>query len=198
VRESWRSIAPDDNTLLGPIGLHQAAGEQGFTALEQTWCRPSFEINGMTGGYTGEGFKTVLPAQASAKVSFRLVPGQDPEAVRTAFRAHVRAHLPADCTAEFHGHGGSCGIALSSDGPMVRAALGALGAEWAPNDAVLIGSGGSIPVVSDLREALGMDSLMIGFALDDDQIHAPNEKYDLVSFHKGIRSWVRVLHALAE
>jgi len=196
VRAGWRTIAPDDSMLLGPIGLHRAAGEQGFTALEQTWCRPSFEINGMTGGYTGDGFKTVLPAKASAKISFRLVPGQNPDAVRATFRAHVQSMLPEDCTAEFDGHGGSAGIALPADGPFMSAALDALSAEWAPHDAVLIGSGGSIPVVADLRNALGMDSLMIGFALDDDQIHAPNEKYDLTSFHKGIRSWVRVLSAL--
>ncbi|NVN39202.1 dipeptidase [Ameyamaea chiangmaiensis] len=196
-RAAWRAIDPDDNGLLGPVGLAVPAGEAGFTALEQTWCRPSFEINGISGGYEGEGFKTVLPARATAKVSFRLVPGQDPERIRAAFRAHVNAALPSDCRARFTPHGGSKGIALPPDGPFMDAALGALSAEWAPNRAVVIGGGGSIPVVSDLREVLGMDTLLIGFALDDDRIHAPNEKYDLASFHKGIRAWVRVLDALA-
>ncbi|ACI51799.1 peptidase M20 [Gluconacetobacter diazotrophicus PA1 5] len=196
VRAQWRAIAPSDADVLGPVGLSVPAGELGYTAVEQTWCRPTFEINGMTGGYAGDGFKTVLPARASAKVSFRLVSGQDPARIRDAFRAHVRAMLPPDCTATFESHGGSRASVVPENGPALRAALLALGAEWG-RPAVTIGSGGSIPVVSEVRQALGMDSLLIGFAREDDRIHSPNEKYDLVSFHRGIRSWVRVLDALA-
>ncbi len=197
VRAEWARLCGDDAALLGPVGLNIPAGEQGYTALEQTWARPTCEINGITGGYGGEGFKTVLPAKAQAKVSFRMVAGQDPEKVRAAFRAHVRARIPADCSVEFHEHGGSRASALPIDGAELKAALGALTAEWG-KDAAVVGSGGSIPVVKDLQEALGMDSLLIGFAKSDDRIHSPNEKYDLTSFHKGTRSWVRVLHALAK
>lgn len=197
VRAQWQAIAPSDADFLGPVGLSVPAGERGYSAIEQTWCRPTFEINGMTGGYTGDGFKTVLPAQASAKVSFRLVAGQDPARIRAAFRDHVRAMLPADCTVEFAAHGGSFASVVPSDGPALPAALAALGAEWG-HPAVTVGSGGSIPVVSEVKQALGMDSLLIGFALEDDRIHSPNEKYDLTSFHRGIRSWVRVLGALAD
>ncbi len=197
VREDWRRIVGPDSALLGPVGLQVPAGERGYSALEQTWARPTCEINGITGGYGGDGFKTVLPGQASAKVSFRTVAGQDPEAIRDAFRAHVQARIPADCSVAFRSHGASRASAVPIDGPYLKAALLALGEEWG-RPAAVVGSGGSIPVVRDLQEALGMDSLLIGFAKADNRIHSPNEKYDLESFHRGTRSWVRVLYRLAE
>ena len=197
VKADWARIGGGDDALLAPIGLSIPAGETGYTALEQTWARPTCEINGITGGYGGEGFKTVLPGKASAKVSFRMVAGQDPQKVQDAFRAHVRAAVPSDCSVEFHSHGCSQASALPIDGPYLKAALAALTAEWG-KPAAVVGSGGSIPVVRDLQEALGMDSLLIGFAKNDNRIHSPNEKYDLTSFHRGTRSWVRVLYRLAQ
>ena len=197
VREDWRRIVGPDSALLGPVGLSVPAGEAGYTALEQTWARPTCEINGITGGYGGDGFKTVLPGEASAKVSFRTVGTQDPDAIRSAFRAHVQARIPADCSVTFRSHGGSRASTVPIDGPYLKAALAALGEEWG-RPAAVVGSGGSIPVVRDLQEALGMDSLLIGFAKADNRIHSPNEKYDLQSFHRGTRSWVRVLYRLAE
>ena len=139
----------------------------------------------------------MIPSQASAKVSFRLVGDQNRDKVRDAFRAFVRARLPADCTAEFISHAGAPAIALPWGMPVLGAARGALTAEWGKETA-LIGSGASIPIVADFKRLLGMDTLLIGFGLDDDRIHSPNEKYDLTSFHKGIRSWARVLAALAD
>ncbi|EFG9941050.1 M20/M25/M40 family metallo-hydrolase, partial [Escherichia coli] len=154
------------------------------------------EFNGMTGGYTGKGFKTVIAAQASAKVSFRLVHKQNPEKIREAFRAFVRERVPADCSVEFHPHGGSPAIQLSYDAPFLSAAKEALSDEW-PKPAVMIAMGGSIPIVGDFQNFLGMESLLVGFGLSDDRIHSPNEKYELASFHKGQRSWARILDALA-
>jgi acetylornithine deacetylase/succinyl-diaminopimelate desuccinylase-like protein len=197
VSAQWRSLDFDEAAFLGGAGLTQSAGEAGRSVLEQVWSRPTCEINGMSGGYTGEGFKTVIPAKASAKISFRLVSRQDPKKIRDAFRSHVRAHLPPDCTVEFHEHGGSPAITVPADGPMLTQALAALSAEW-PRPAVITGTGGSIPVGGDFKRLLDMDTLFIGFAHNDDRIHSPNEKYDLRSFHKGIRSWVRILAALAE
>ena len=197
VKQDWARVGGGDEALLAPIGLSIPAGEKGYTALEQTWARPTCEINGITGGYGGEGFKTVLPGKASAKVSFRMVAGQDPQKVQDAFRAHVRAHIPSDCGVTFHSHGCSSASALPIDGPYLKAALAALSEEWG-KPAAVVGSGGSIPVVRDLQESLGMDSLLIGFAKNDNRIHSPNEKYDLTSFHRGTRSWVRVLYGLAE
>ncbi|TIT22194.1 MAG: M20/M25/M40 family metallo-hydrolase, partial [Mesorhizobium sp.] len=143
----------------------------------------------------GKGFKTVIAAQASAKVSFRLVHKQDPEKIRAAFQAFVRERVPADCSVEFHPHGGSPAIQLSYDSPFLAKAKQALSDEW-PKPAVVTGSGGSIPVVGDFQTYLGMESLLVGFGLDDDRIHSPNEKYEMSSFHKGQRSWARILEAL--
>src|SRR5215510_5330928 len=164
--------------------------------IEMVTTRPTAEIHGIIGGYTGEGAKTVIPAEASAKISFRLVGGQDPEKIRDGFRAFVRARLPADCKAEFISHAGAPAIALDWNMAQLAAARAALTQEWG-RDALLVGSGASIPIVADFRKLLGMDTLLIGFGLDDDRIHSPNEKYDLTSFHKGTRSWARVLSALA-
>ncbi|TGX54727.1 M20/M25/M40 family metallo-hydrolase [Sphingomonas gei] len=194
VQASWDALGFDSTQFLGEVGLSVPAGESGVGVLEQSWARPTAEINGIWGGYTGEGFKTVIPAEAHAKISFRLVGDQDPDQVWAAFEDHVRSHLPADCTAEFKVRGGSRAISLAADSPPLAATRAALDAEWGKS--ALLASGGSIPVVNSIRSILGMDSVMVGFALNDDNIHSPNEKYDLNSFHKGIRSWVRILDRL--
>ncbi|MEO6396177.1 MAG: M20/M25/M40 family metallo-hydrolase [Devosia sp.] len=193
---SWQALGFDGAALLKDVGLSVPAGEQSRSVLEQTWARPTCEINGMIGGYTGDGFKTVIPAKASAKISFRLVSHMDPDKIRTAFRAHVRARIPADCSVAFISHGGAPAIAVPTTGPHLSKARAALTAEWG-NQCALRGSGGSIPVAGDFKRVLGLDTLLIGFALSDDRIHSPNEKYNLKSFHKGIRSWIRILAALA-
>jgi acetylornithine deacetylase/succinyl-diaminopimelate desuccinylase-like protein len=139
----------------------------------------------------------VIPAEASAKVSFRLVVDQDPDGIREAFRAFVRDRVPADCSVEFLSHSGNPAIQLPPDSPALVKARAALAAEWG-NNPVVAGMGGSVPIVGDFKRVLGMDTIMVGFALDDDRVHSPNEKYDLTSFHKGTRSWARILAALAE
>jgi acetylornithine deacetylase/succinyl-diaminopimelate desuccinylase-like protein len=196
VRKQWTELSFDECRFLGDLGLKRPAGEQGRNVLEQIWARPTCDVNGIVGGYTGEGSKTVIPARASAKVSFRLVGDQDPAAVREKFRAFVRERLPADCEAEFLSHGASPALRLPLDSPYLAKARAALADEWG-RPAVLKGSGGSIPIVGAFRQDLGMDSLLVGFGLDDDRIHSPNEKYDLKSFQKGARSWARILAALA-
>ncbi|MFZ1430805.1 MAG: M20/M25/M40 family metallo-hydrolase [Geminicoccaceae bacterium] len=196
LRAQWDSLDFDAGAFLGAIGLSVPAGEKGRSVLEMTWSRPTCEVNGMGGGYQGAGFKTVIPSQASAKVSFRLVFDQDPHAIRKSFREFVRQRLPADCKVEFHEHGAGRAIRFPIDAPAFAKVQAALTTEWG-RDAVFIGGGGSIPVTHELKTALGMDVVLAGFALDDDRIHSPNEKYDLESFHRGIRSWARVLHQLA-
>ena len=182
--------------FLGPIGLKKPAGEQDRMLIEQITTRPTAEINGIIGGYTGEGAKTVIPGEASAKVSFRLVGEQNPEKVRDAFRAFVRERLPADCKVEFGNFGLAPPIQLSFDNPALNKARTVLAEEWG-HKAVAVGAGGSIPIVADFKNVLGMDSLLVGFALDDDRVHSPNEKFDLTCYHKGIRSWARILDALS-
>ena len=196
VLKQWATLDLTPQGFLGQVGLSVPAGEKDRTLMEQLSSRPTCDVNGIYGGYAGEGAKTVIPAQAGAKVSFRLVAGQEPAKIQAAFRAFVRARLPADCSAEFIDHTGAPAIALDWGMKQLGAARGALTAEWG-REALLIGSGASIPICADFKRLLGMDTLLIGFGLDDDRIHSPNEKYDLTSFHKGTRSWARILAALA-
>ncbi|MDP9838489.1 acetylornithine deacetylase/succinyl-diaminopimelate desuccinylase-like protein [Neorhizobium huautlense] len=197
IKASWETLGRSSANFLGEIGLSEPAGEKGRSVLELTWARPTCEVNGIWGGYTGDGFKTVIAAKASAKISFRLVGTQDPQKIREAFRAYIRSQIPTDCSVEFHEHGASPAIQLSYDSPALTKAKNALSDEWA-KPAVVIGMGGSIPIVGDFQTMLGMDSLLVGFGLNDDRIHSPNEKYELKSFHKGVRSWARIIEALAK
>lgn len=192
----WQGLGFNAEGFLGDVGLSIPAGERGRSVLEMLWSRPTCEINGMTAGYTGAGFKTVLPAEARAKVSFRLVGTQDPDAVLAAFRAHFEARLPEDCRAEILDANGSAASVMAIDHPAFEAARQALSDEW-PRPAAFIGCGGSIPIAGHFKDVLGMDAMLIGFGRDNDLIHSPNEKYDLEAFHKGIRSWARVLDALS-
>lgn len=195
VRRQWEGLGFDESAFLGDVGLKDAAGESDRSALEQIWSRPTAEINGIVGGYTGAGSKTVIPSKASAKITFRLVSDQDPETIRTAFHEHVRGMIPADCSVEFLGGGGDKAVSQPADSPWVQKAKRALTDEWG-REAAIIAMGGSIPIVTAFKRHLGMDSVLVGFGLDDDRIHSPNEKYNMTSFRGGIRSWARILDEL--
>src|SRR5215472_1893627 len=197
VLAQWKKLNLTAESFLKPIGLSIPAGEKDRLLIEQISSRPTCDVNGIVGGYIGEGSKTVIPAEASAKISFRLVEGQDPARIRKAFRDYVTARLPGDCKVEFGDHSSAPAIALDWNMKPLAAARKALTEEWG-KEAMLVGSGASIPIVADFKKTLGLDSLLVGFGLDDDNIHSPNEKYDLKSYHKGIRSWARILAALAE
>lgn len=196
VKAQWENLGLTPESFLGAVGLSTSTGEEGRSIAELVWARPTCEFNGITGGYTGEGFKTVLPAEASTKISMRLVGDQDPEAISRNFRAFIEANLPADCKVSFAPYHGTPALRLAFDSPWLDKAKAALADEWGV-PAVVMGSGGSIPVVGDFKQILGMDSLMVGFGLDDDRIHSPNEKYELSSFLKGARSWARILDRIA-
>jgi acetylornithine deacetylase/succinyl-diaminopimelate desuccinylase-like protein len=197
LRQQWQSLSFDHASYLGDVGLSHPAGEQDRTPLEMIWSRPTAEVNGMWGGYTGAGFKTVLPAEANAKVSFRLVSQQDPAKILHAFRAWAEAQMPPDCEIIWHdGIDGAPASVMEISDPAFEAARQALTEEWG-RPAAFVGAGGSIPVAGYFKSILGMDAMLIGFGKDDDQIHSPNEKYDLSSFHHGIRSWARILARIA-
>ena len=195
VLSQWQGLGFDHEKFLGDVGLKEPAGEHDRTPLEQIWSRPTCDINGIWGGYTGEGFKTVLPSKASAKLSFRLVGTQDPDAIRKNFRHYLESRLPPGFTVEYRTEKGAGASQMEIDDPAFEKARKALSDEW-PRPAAYIGCGGSIPIAGFFKSILGMDSMLIGFGCDDDQIHSPNEKYNLTSFHRGMRSWARILDAL--
>jgi acetylornithine deacetylase/succinyl-diaminopimelate desuccinylase-like protein len=198
VKKQWQSLKFSEKKFLGDVGLKVAAGEEGRSVLEQRWARPTVEVNGVWGGYTGTGTKTVLPSKAHAKFTFRLVGKQKPEKVLKAFQKFVRERIPRDCKVEFSGRGGgSPATEIPEDNPWIAKSASALKDEF-KRDAVLMGSGGSIPICRSFKDILGMDSVLVGFGLNDDAIHSPNEKYNVASFQHGIRSWVRIMGVLAQ
>ena len=197
IAAQWKALEFDGAEFLADVGLSVPAGEKGRSVLEMIWSRPTAEVNGIFGGYTAKGTKTVLPSRATGKFSFRLVGRQDPAKVAESFRDYVRSKLPADCKAEFIAHGADPALQLPVKSEALTRARRALAAEWG-REPVLAASGGSIPIVGQFKKELKMDALMVGFGLDDDRIHSPNEKYELTSFHKGARSWARILAELSK
>ena len=187
VRRSWRELGFDEAAFLAAAGLEKASGEEGFSLLERLWARPCLDVNGMWGGYTGDGQKTVIPSQAWAKLSARLVPDQDPEAVLARLETHLRAHCPADLQLSLRRLAAAAPVRVPGDSPHLAAAERALSRVF-PHPPVRIGCGGTIPVVALLRDVLGLDSLLLGFGLDDDGAHSPNEKFELICFRRGIES----------
>ena len=198
VKRQWQSLKFSERNFLAKVGLSEPAGEKGKSVLEQIWARPTAEVNGILGGYTGAGTKTVLPSKASAKVSFRLVGKQNPAKILKAFRKFVKERVPKDCKVEFSANsGGSPAFEINEANPFIARSAAALKQEFG-REPVLMGSGGSIPIVRQFKDILGLDSVLVGFGLADDAIHSPNEKYNLSSFHHGIRSWIRIMAAIAE
>ncbi len=197
IKDQWVSLKFNHNHFLSEVGLSTLSGESDRSALEKLWSRPTCEINGMKSGYIDEGFKTVLPSQASAKISFRLVSNQDPIKISNSFREMVKSLIPSDCKVSFGNRDASKASQMNTSSPEFEKARQAISQEW-DIEAAFIGSGGSIPIAGYFQEITGVDPMLIGFSKDDDQIHSPNEKYDLESFRKGIRSWARVINSFSE
>ena len=178
------------------LGVPSLEGESGYTTLERRWARPTCDVNGLYGGYQGPGPKTVLPCQAGAKLSFRLVPDQEPATISRLFREHVQKHCPPGVTYEIIDHSGAPAVLVSVDSPGARAASRAIEAGFgrAP---VFMREGGSIPVVGLIKAQLGVDTLLLGWGQTDDNLHGPNEKFSLADFHRGIKASAHLLAELA-
>jgi acetylornithine deacetylase/succinyl-diaminopimelate desuccinylase-like protein len=193
----WAALPFDEAAFLAGAGIKVPQGEAGRSTLERTWSRPTCDINGIWGGYTGPGSKTVIPAKASAKLSCRLVPDQDPERILAGLREFLKARTPAECHWEIATHGLSPAIRLPADSPYLEAAKRALEAVF-DRPPLMIGMGGSIPAVEAIKRLLGMDSLLVGFGLEDDLVHSPNEKFEVRCFEAGMRTHTRLLAELAK
>jgi acetylornithine deacetylase/succinyl-diaminopimelate desuccinylase-like protein len=195
VARQWAAIGFDEGAMLHQFGLATPAGERGFSALERLWSRPTLEIHGVWGGYMEKGRKTVIPAEANAKISFRIVPGQDPAKAVAALHRHIALHTPADATVEVTPLGEEGGIEIPTGSRWMEAVQAALAAEYG-KPPLLGGCGGSLPVVGSLKRLWGIDTLLFSFGLDDDQVHSPNEKFELACFRHGARAHARLLAEL--
>lgn len=196
-REEYRELPLSDEEFMQSLGVKGLFGEAGFTSIERRWARPTCDVNGLTSGYQGEGAKTVLPARASAKFSFRLVPKQDPKKIAASLRTFLKDRLPPGIEMELDDHHGAPGVMVSLDSPYVAAAAEAIkkGFGKAP---VFIREGGSIPIVTTFTRELGADALLLGWGQNDDNTHSPNEKFCLDDYHRGTLASAQLWEELAK
>jgi acetylornithine deacetylase/succinyl-diaminopimelate desuccinylase-like protein len=195
---AWKSLPFDEEHYRQTeVGSPVLTGEPGFSVLERTWSRPTLDVHGMPGGFIGAGAKTVIPARATAKVSMRLVPDQTPAEAFAQYKSYVESLCPKGIEIAVRLIHMGDPIVVSTDNPYVRAATAAMHDVFS-KDTVFIRSGGSIPIVGDFIRELGTPTILMGFGLPDDNLHAPNEKFHLSNFHRGIESIIRFLTNLAE
>lgn len=197
VLQSWRALPGDDETLRREIGSVDLVGEAGYSALERMWSRPTLDVHGIAGGFTGEGSKTVIPAEATAKISMRIVPDQQGAEVFDLFRARVMDLAPRGMEVDVRLLGCSNPVVVPTDSPYVERAREAL-EETFGRPAVLARSGGSIPIVGAFKERLGLNTILMGWGLPDDNLHAPNEKLSLENFYLGIQTTIRFWQLVGE
>jgi succinyl-diaminopimelate desuccinylase len=186
-REQWRRLPQDDQQFAGAIGVEKLFGESGYTTDERRWARPTFDVNGLTSGHQGEGVKTIIPATASAKFSFRLVPDQDPKKLTAMLEQHLQDHAPIGVRWSLKPSHGAPGMLADTDSRFVHAANSAIESAFGVKP-VLIREGGSIPIVTRFQEVLECDCLLLGWGLSDDNAHSPNEKFRVEDYHRGIRA----------
>ena len=196
-RQQFAALRFDESAFMKKIGVSGVTGERGYTTLERRWARPTCDVNGIWGGYQGGGAKTVLPSKAGVKFSFRLVPHQDPAKIQQALRRHLESLCPPGITLELIDMHSAQGVLVPLDSPFMEAASQAIEQGFG-RPPVFIREGGSIPIVNLFRDALGVDTLLLGWGLDDDNAHGPNEKFSLEDFHRGIRTSAHLWSALSK
>jgi acetylornithine deacetylase/succinyl-diaminopimelate desuccinylase-like protein len=196
--KAWKRLPfKEEHFRKTEVGSKVLTGEPGFPVLYRLWARPTLEVHGMPGGFTAPGAKTVIPAKASAKVSMRMVPNQDPDDILKKYAKYIKKVTPrgVDISIKVHSKGPAC--VVGTDNPYVKAATEAMH-EIFKKDTVFIRSGGSIPIVGDFQNVLKIPTLMMGFGLPDDNLHAPNEKFHIPNFYRGIESIVRLFEKVGE
>jgi hypothetical protein len=195
-RRQLAALPFDEQEYFRELGVDSATGEEGFTTLERRWARPTYDLCGLTSGYAGEGAKTVIPATATAKFSFRLVPEQDPRKISAALRARFAELCPPGVRMELVDLHGSPSVLVPLNSPYVEAAARAIEHAFGRRP-VFTREGGSIPIVTAFHETLGADTLLLGWGQDDDNTHSPTEKFSLADFHRGIQASARLWEELA-
>lgn len=195
-QQEFARLPFDDHEFCRSTGIDRTWGEAGFTTLERRWARPTCDVNGLFGGYQGEGAKTVLPAWAGAKVSFRLVPDQEPREIARLFRRHIESHAPSTVRVEVIDLHGGHPVIVPIDSPQMQAAKRALTRGFGREPA-FIREGGSIPIVHTFQQELQAPVMLLGFGLSDDNAHSPNEQFDLDDYHRGIRTAAFLFEELA-
>ncbi|HEX2644209.1 MAG TPA: dipeptidase [Thermoanaerobaculia bacterium] len=196
-RQEFASLPFDEAAYREDLGVGALYGEEGFTTRERTSVRPTCDVNGIFGGYMGKGAKTVLPSWGGAKVSMRLVPDQDPKKIARLFEDYVQSIAPSGVTVEVTNLHGADPVVIEVQGPLVEAAMEAMQEIWGARP-VRIREGGSIPIVSTFSQVIGSPVLLLGFGLNDDNLHSPNEKFNISHYYNGIRSVARMLDLLGE
>jgi acetylornithine deacetylase/succinyl-diaminopimelate desuccinylase-like protein len=196
-RKQFRELPFDERQFMEQLGVSGLAREAGYTTLERRWARPTCDVNGLTSGYQGEGAKTVLPARASAKFSFRLVPNQDPAKITVGLRKFLEARLPPGIQMTLIDHHGAPGVVVPLDSPYMRAAAAAIEAGFG-RPPVFIREGGSIPIVTTFARELKADVLLLGWGQNDDNTHSPNEKFSLEDYHRGTLASAQLWTELAK
>ncbi|MBX7075037.1 MAG: dipeptidase [Pirellulales bacterium] len=196
-RKQFAEIDRGEAEYMQQVGVDGLSGEEGFTTIERRWARPTFDINGLWSGYQGEGAKTVLPAKAGAKFSFRLVPQQDPRRISAALRQRLTELCPPGIKLELIDFHAAPGVVVPLDSPYMAAASRAIEGGFGRRP-VFIREGGSIPVVGTFKHLLGVDTLLLGWGQNDDNTHSPNEKFSIADFHRGIKTSAHLWHELAQ
>ncbi|HEX2971899.1 MAG TPA: dipeptidase [Tepidisphaeraceae bacterium] len=196
-RRAYAHLPFDEVKFREDLKLPGLSGEAGYTAIERIWARPTCDINGLSGGYQGPGAKTIIPAKASAKVSMRLVPNQDPQKIEAAFMQAMRERCPSTVKIEFAQHSRGAAALVPLEGPAIKLADNAVKTGFGV-EPVFIRDGGSIPVVGDMKSILGLDTLLVGFGLPDDRVHSPNEKFDLDALYQGTRTAAALYEELSK
>ena len=196
-RQQFRELGFDEAGFKKELGITEVAGEAGYSTIERRWARPTCEVNGLVSGYTGVGPKTIVPSKATVKITCRLVPDQDPHALTEALHQYLKSQCPASIGFEFTSYHGCPAFVFDPNSPYIEAAAEAVREAWGVDRVRLIREGGSIPVVQTFKDVLGVDTLLLGWGLNTDNLHSPNEHFTVADFHRGIAASARLWEKLA-